>query len=104
MTFRPPKAVGGINIDGTVLDEVWTGPHLEPGWGYYAFFSELIQWDDRSRSIRLSYFYWPKNGQRWIFGGQSSLEGGLLEIHDLLQKTLAQQHWFRQDEKPPNGD
>lgn len=96
VSFRPPKAVGGPSIQGTVEGEVWTGPHLDPAWGYYAFFSELIRWDDQSRSIRLSYYYWPLGRRRWIFGGQFSLEGTPSEIHELLKVTLEQVDWFRQ--------
>jgi hypothetical protein len=66
--FTAPKSTPGPDVVGKVLDEVWMGPHTDPVWGEYAFFSELIEWRDGSKSVRLSYYYRAPGKSRWIFG------------------------------------
>jgi hypothetical protein len=93
VTFKPPKAIGGSRITGRITDEVWTGPHADPAWGQYAFFSQLIEWRGSNQaSVRLGYYHRKSDADRWIFG-QFCLEGSPAEIKTHLDATLAKS-WF----------
>lgn len=97
VTFAPPRAVEeGAFRTGTVKESVRSGPHKDNEWGYYLYFSELIEWDDdsKSKSIRLAYYYAPFGANRWLWGGQYSIEDSPAIIKELLEETLKRTNWF----------
>ena len=101
VSFKPPKAVADSPTrKGKVIESIASGPHLEEGWGYYYYVSDLIEWPDRTerrRSIRLAYYYASVGSKRWIWGGQYSIEDTPDIIGPLLQRTLDQAHWFKHE-------
>ena len=93
--FAPPRAVEKLpHRRSTVVASVSSGPHKDEHWGYYLYFSERIRWDDGSYSIRLAYYYAPFGSERWLWGGQYSIEDSPAIIKDLLEQTLRQTDWF----------
>ena len=89
VVFSPPLAVGDApKRKGEIVDEVWTEIYPDKAWGWYIYTSQLIKWADGSRSIRMTYYYHPEGGARWIFGGQYSLEDTPDVIHGLIRDTL----------------
>lgn len=89
VVFSPPKAVAGMpKRHGTVKAEVWSEV-FRSEWGWYAYTSQLIEWADGSRSIRMTYYYHPEEGKGWRFGGQTSLEDRPDIINGLIRDTLA---------------
>jgi len=95
--FSSPKSTGGNDyITGMVVDSVSVDPVRHEEWGWYYYVSDLIEWDsDKSRSIRISYYYAPPGGAKWIFGGQYSMEDKPCVIRQVLEKTLSKQSWFQ---------
>lgn len=111
VTFRSPKDVrtagGKKHRKGIIIDEVW-----EPGideinagsvhmgrWGAYAFFSQLIRWDDGKYQIRLGYYRRAVGKRRWIFASQTTICSNWRTIKSLLDNTLAKASWFRDAQK-----
>lgn len=96
VSFAPPRSVEeGVSRTGIVVESVQSGPHEDPEWGYYLYFSELIRWQDATKTIRLSYYYAPFGARRWLWGGQYSIEDSPEVIRGLLEKTLRNEHWFQ---------
>jgi hypothetical protein len=88
VVFSPPKAVAGMpKRIGRVKEEVWSDVY-QSEWGWYAYTSQLIEWSDASRSIRLTYYYYPEGGKGWRFGGQTFLEDRPEIINALIRETL----------------
>jgi hypothetical protein len=88
--FKPPIGAGE-NISprkGKIVDEIWSGIYPDQEWGHYIYTSQLIQWDNGQKSIRLTYYYCPHGKERWIFGGQFSIEDKPEIINKLLSATL----------------
>jgi hypothetical protein len=95
--FSPPQSVEeGASRTGDVIDSVQSGPHRDDEWGYYLYFSELIRWKDNTTSVRLAYYYAPFGANRWLWGGQYSIEDTPAVIKDLIEKTLQKKDWFTQ--------
>lgn len=97
VSFAPPRAVEeGTSRIGRVKESVRSGPHKDKEWGYYLYFSELIEWNDEqmSKSIRLAYYYAPFGATCWLWGGQYSIEDSPEIIKELLEKTLQRKGWF----------
>jgi hypothetical protein len=96
VSFSAPKAVvEATSRKGRVLDAVSVGPVKDEEWGWYLYFSELIEWEgERSKSVRLSYYYAPFGSTRWLWGGQYSIEESASVIKELLEKTLQKKSWF----------
>ena len=70
----PPVSVGGPPITGVITDEVWSPACYDPAWGWYAYTSQLIEWDvTRDTWIRITYYYQPLGSTSWLFGGQHSI-------------------------------
>lgn len=105
--FGPPgdvKRKGGGAIYGTVLDEVrqlddksrsGTRGHSSRSWGRYCFFAQLIEWDDRPRSIRLGYFRKRTGEKHWEFASQTTVNSEPPIVRGLLVKVLAKRKWFK---------
>ena len=92
--FGPPKGVPGAERrHGVVKDEVLGEVQEDTDWGHYINTAQLIAWNHGGHSVRITYYYWPPNSTRWIFGGQFSIDDEPLVIRDLLQKTLAKD-WY----------
>jgi len=90
VVFSPPDAVGEADKRyGTVIDEVWTEVIPDKEWGWYIYTSQLIEWTDGTRSIRLTYYYQAEGAKSWRFGGQYSLEDKPSVILNLIRNTLA---------------
>ena len=96
VTFAAPKAVAGSAVrKGRVVDAVSVGPVKDDDWGWYLYFSELIEWTGaRKKSVRLSYYYAPFGSKKWLWGGQYSIEESASVIKELLEKTIAKKEWF----------
>ena len=89
VTFSPPVAVGEAPTRrGKVIDEVWTDVFPDDDWGWYVYTSQLIEWADETRSIRMTYYYQPEGSTSWLFG-QYSLEDTPSIIQGLIRDTLA---------------
>jgi len=73
---------------GKIIDEIWSDIYLDKEWGYYIYTSQLIQWDNGRKSIRVTYYYCPNGKEQWIFGGQYSIEDKPEIINKLLSDTL----------------
>jgi hypothetical protein len=88
--FKPPKGAGTqvSPRKGEIIDEIWSDVYLDQDWGHYIYTSQLIQWDNGNKSIRLTYYYCPNGKDRWIFGGQFSIEDKPEIINKLLSETL----------------
>ncbi len=94
VVFSPPIAIGEApKRTGKIIDEVWTEVLLDKEWGWYVYTSQLIEWTDTSRSIRITYYYCPQGGNQWIFGGQYSIEDTPEVIQGLIKDTLAK-GWY----------
>lgn len=92
VNFTSP--VDGTPYTGKVLDFIELDPvgGEEGGeWGWYRYFSELIEWPDGTRSIRLSYWHYHSSAKQWQwnFGGQYSIEDEPSVVNKLLELTLA---------------
>jgi hypothetical protein len=88
--FSPPVAIGEApKRKGKIVDEVWTEVFPDKEWGWYVYTSQLIEWADGTKSIRMTYYYQPEGGKKWLFGGQYSLEDTPSVIHGLIRDTLA---------------
>ena len=107
--FKAPRDVaakGGGPSYGRVLEEVWSdavpgtvedaGVNLDHHWGEYCFFSQLIQWDNGKKSIRLGYFRRRRGEAHWEFAGQQTINSDPRTIQTLLRKTLEQTSWFEE--------
>lgn len=87
--FSPPEDVnGGSKIKRRIIDELWTDLYYDKRWGWYVYTSQLIQWKDESRSIRMTYYYYRESDGRWVFG-QFSVEDSPEIIQQFIQDTLA---------------
>jgi hypothetical protein len=98
--FRPPKDVRTKNPKapsrrGKIVEEVWA-EFIETfgDWGDYAFCSQLIEWQDGKRSIRLAYFRRKVGTCEWEIASQTTVESECAIIGNLLRRTLAQTSWF----------
>lgn len=90
--FSPPLAVAGQPPRlGEIIDEVWSPVCYDACWGWYAYTSQLIKWDDpvHGKSIRITYYYQAVGAHTWLFGGQYAVEDEPSVINDLLRQTLA---------------
>ncbi len=95
MNFNPPEAVpDGKPRKGKVVDYVDVDPVEDPEWGWYYYVSELIEWSGGGKSVRLAYYYAPHGSNRWLWGGQYSIEDEPLVIKALIDRTLAKSNWF----------
>ena len=95
VVFSPPVSVGEAPIrKGYIKDEVWSDPYLDADWGYYIYTSQLIEWENGGRSIRITYYYQPINSDRWFFGGQYSIEDTPEIIERILKATLQKKEWY----------
>jgi hypothetical protein len=94
--FKNPKAViSAACREGRVVDAVTVGPVMDVEWGWYYYFSELIEWhSDKSKSVRISYYYAKFDAKSWRMGGQYSIEDSPSVIKALLEKTLGKKEWF----------
>jgi hypothetical protein len=106
----PPSLPGARKLIGKVVDEVWANEnqrdprrhnHDDPNcWGHYAFFAQLIEWQEGGHSIRLGYYRLPCKGSHWIFAGQTTIETKLSTVKHLLELTLARgDDWFSKPDK-----
>src|SRR3954462_1685998 len=83
--FKPPISVGEMPTrKGTIKDEIWSKVYPDPEWGHYIYTSQLIEWENGERSVRLTYYYLPAGASRWLFGGQYSIEDSPAAIHEFL--------------------
>jgi hypothetical protein len=90
VVFGPPVAVGNApQRKGKIVAEVWTKVCRDPAWGWYVYTSQLIEWADGSRTIRMTYYYRHDSHDHWLFGGQHSIEDSPTVIHGLIRATLA---------------
>ncbi len=109
-----PSVRDGKKRVGKIVDEVWPDDsqldprrhgHDEPNcWGYYAFCSQLIEWEDDGYSIRLAYYRRPCKGARWQFASQTTINTSPRTVRQLLERTLARIDWFTKpgrDEQMP---
>ena len=106
VNFTTPKSVRDTAspVQGTVKDEVWHDeallkspprPASSAGdWGDYAYFSQLIEWDNGEKSIRLGYYYRAPEKTQWRFGSQWTIEDSPATIGALIEKTLQRKEWF----------
>jgi hypothetical protein len=95
VNFNPPEAVpDGKPRKGKVVDYVDVDPVEDPEWGWYYYVSELIEWSGGGKSVRLAYYYAPHGSNRWLWGGQYSIEDEPLVIKALIDRTLAKSNWF----------
>ncbi len=96
VNFAAPKAVGkNVCRKGKVVDAVSVSPIRDEDWGWYLYFSELIEWNQgREKSVRLSYYYAPFGSKKWLWGGQYSIEESAPVIKELRERTLEKKHWF----------
>jgi hypothetical protein len=93
---------GGNSSEGTIIDEVWVDlesvPHEQPCdehcWGDYSFCSQLIEWSDGSRSVRLAYYRRRCGENAWEYASQMTVSSNPATIHSLLTCTLAKADWF----------
>jgi hypothetical protein len=109
---RDVKQKGGKEGYGRIIDEVWTDetlndsePHQRPChwgaecWGDYSFCSQLIEWVDGTRSIRLAYYRRRCGEDHWEYASQTTVNSEWLTIKVLLEKTLAKTAWFQEPRK-----
>lgn len=92
VVFSPPVSISASpSRRGRVVDEVWSEPCFDLQWGWYVYTSQLIEWEDteHGRSIRITYYYQPLGSDRWLFGGQYSIEDTPEVINEHLRRTLA---------------
>jgi hypothetical protein len=101
------KEKGGKEGYGAIIDEVWADetvndsePHQKPCrrgkecWGDYSFCSQLIEWADGTRSIRLAYYRRRCGEDYWEYASQTTVNSEWQTIKTLLEKTLAKTQWF----------
>jgi hypothetical protein len=92
VVFAPPVAIStAAPRVGRIKDEVWSAVYPDQEWGWYSYTSQLIEWEteEHGRSIRITYYYQPFGGDKWLFGGQYSIEDAPDVINEHLRKTLA---------------
>lgn len=108
VNFGPPRDVhakGGTSVGGKILDEVWANPEVRSRpphpqtcethcWGDYAFCSQLIEWSDGTRSIRLAYYRRRCGEDAWEYASQMTVNAPPEIIRALCEQTLAKADWF----------
>ncbi len=92
--FSPPVSVGeAAKRRGKIKDELWSEIYKDSEWGYYIYTSQLIEWDNGDRSIRITYYYQPDGATRWFFAGQYSIDDRPEIIRTVLEATL-KKNWY----------
>lgn len=94
VTFTNPTT--GEPCQGHIVDEVWAREPDEfldyapanDGWREGAFVAQLIEWEDKYRSVRFTYYLRPEGGdsKSWYFGGQYAPSMSLDDYRSLLAK------------------
>jgi hypothetical protein len=106
--FKAPQDVlraGGVaGSVGRIVDEVWADPAVNDlpkrdpehtgDWGDYSFCSQLIEWEDKSHTIRLAYYRRRAGEDYWEFASQMTINSEWRTIKPLLERTLARTGWF----------
>lgn len=114
--FKAPvslQPLGAPDRTGKIVDEVWADEsqrnpvfhdHKDPHcWGHYAFCSQLIEWDDGRRTIRLAYYRLACRGPYWRFAGQTTIETFPSILKSLMERTLSKAEWFTSDLSAENS-
>ena len=92
--FSPPISVGeAAKRRGKIKDELWSEIYPDSEWGYYIYTSQLIEWENGGRSIRITYYYRPEGAKHWFFGGQYSIDDEPKIIRKVLEATL-NKNWY----------
>jgi len=108
VNFGPPQDVlqkGGSGGAGTIIDEVWADQAINTApvheqlcgnwcWGDYSFCSQMIEWDDGRRMIRLAYYRRRCGEDFWTFASQMTVTSEPETIKALLDRTLSRRNWF----------
>jgi hypothetical protein len=107
VSFSPPQSLkdkGVKRMCGRIIDEVWEDEALtllecrEPAgkddWGDYAFCSQLIEFENGERLVRLAYYRRQAGEDFWRFASQTTITCAPKSIKKLLEKTLAKDQWF----------
>jgi hypothetical protein len=108
VAFGPPRDVhakGGTCANGRIIDEVWANPDVKGlathpencdnhCWGDYAFCSQLIEWEDGKRTIRLAYHRRRCGEDVWEYASQMTVNAPPQIIRSMCEDTLAKRSWF----------